>query len=125
SAAAPITAQNIARMPLLLIGLGACRPTVGNPGQENFRKSLGRNLGVRRSDEARQLEFVERGGAEEALIEIAAPVGEESQLRGAFHAFDDDLEIELACQLNHRLDDNPVAAAADDVGNQAAVDLER
>ena len=38
--------------------------------------------------------------------------------------FDDDLEVELAGEVDQRLDDDPVALAADDVGNQAAVDLD-
>ena len=69
-------------------------------------------------DEAGEPGLVERAGAEEALVEVAAPFGEQVQLGGAFDAFDDDRQLELAGEADHRLDDDPVAAAADDVGDQ-------
>ena len=53
---------------------------------------------MRRGDEARELDLVERPGAEEALVEVAAPVGEQGQLAGALDAFDDHLQVELAGQ---------------------------
>ena len=79
---------------------------------------------LRGGDEAGQFLLRQRAGAEEALVEVAAPVGEQRQLAGALHALDDDLEVELAGQADHRLDDDPVALAADDVGDQPAVDLD-
>ena len=98
----------------------------GRGGRESEGAGAGLGgLGHGWRHEARQLGLVERAGAEEALVEVAAPVGEQGQLRGGLDAFDDDLQLELAGQADHRPDDDPVARAADDVGDQPAVDLER
>src|SRR6476620_4683207 len=62
--------------------------------------------------------------AEEPLIKITAPVGEQGQLRGALYALDDDLELEFSSETDHRFHDNPVSLAPHDIGDQAAIDLD-
>ena len=85
--------------------------------EEGAGAGLGRDadLDLRSRDEARQLFMRQRAGTEEALVKVAAPVGEQRELAGALHALDDHLKPELASKLDHRLDDDPVARAADDV----------
>ena len=63
-------------------------------------------------------------GPQEALIKVASPVGEKPELTSALDTFHDHLQAEFTRQLNHCLDDDPVALAAHDVRNEAAVDLE-
>src|SRR5689334_1525566 len=62
--------------------------------------------------------------AEEPLIKITAPVGEQGQLGGALYALDDDLELEFSSETDHRFHDNPVSLAPHDIGDQAAIDLD-
>ena len=47
------------------------------------------------------------------------------ELGDILDAFDDHLEAEFAREADHRLDHDPVAAAADDIGDHRPVDLDR
>ena len=74
----------------------ARRSPPANREEEGAGSGLGRgaDFDLRRGDEARQLFLGQRAGAEEALVEVAAPFGEQRELAGAFHALDDHLEAQ-------------------------------
>src|SRR5262249_14467761 len=79
----------------------------------------------RDSDEAREFLLVESAGAEEALVEVATPLSEQHELAGALDAFDDDREPQFAGKREDRPNDDAVALAGANLGNQPAVDLQR
>ena len=63
------------------------------------------------------------GGSRDRIV-VKAMISLARELGGAFDAFDDHLVAEFARQGDHRLDDNAVARAADDIGDKRAVDLD-
>ena len=69
--------------------------------KKELEAGLGRAFDLRGGDEARQLFMVKRAGTEKALIKVAAPFGEQYELRRAFHALDNHLEVELAGEADH------------------------
>src|SRR4029079_7241291 len=81
---------------------------------ESLRETLGR-FDLRSGDEAGQLFMSESGGAKETLVEVAATLDQERQLRRALDAFDHDLKFQLARELDQGPHNDPVAASADDV----------
>src|SRR3954467_14850878 len=105
---------------------GAERST-GRRSQQLLLDELTEDLcgfALRGRDEAGELFVSEGAGAEKTLVEVAAPFDEQPQLPRALHALDHDLQFELAGKLDQRLHHNPVAAPADDIGDEAPVDLE-
>src|SRR5690348_6716218 len=74
--------------------------------------------------EAAQLLMRQGLGTEEALVPVAAPFPDESQLLGAFHSLDHDLEAELLRQADEGAGDDPIAFVPRNSGDQAAVDLD-
>src|SRR5262245_43015347 len=83
----------------------------GGVGEERARAGLSGSGVLGSGDEALQLGFVEWLGAEEALVEVAAPFLEQMQLGDILDALDDHLEVELLGEADHRLDDDAVAAS--------------
>ena len=71
---------------------GLARVAAAGEADEGAGAGLG-GFGLRRGDEPGQLLLVSAPGAKEALVEVAAPVGEQHQLGGAFDAFDDHLQV--------------------------------
>src|SRR4029079_11705598 len=121
SAAKPIASPNLRMM------TSGAKPSTRRSDRQSLHESLRETLGgfdLRRGDEAGQLFMSESAGAKETLVKVAAPFDEQRQLRGALDAFDHDLELELPRELDQRAHNDPVAASANDVGNQTAVDFQ-
>ena len=108
----------------LQLSRGLARVAAAGGKEGSGLARLGR-FGIRRGDEPGQLFLRQGTGAEEALVKVAAPFGEQCELAGRLDAFHDDLQVEFAREVDHRPDDDPVPFSPDDVRDQPTVDLDR